>query len=73
MESCGLSKAKYVEFITDYQKEKLADIDGSQNVKYNIDAEGIKISELLYDSNNYFYFEGMKMVTPQCADRKSVV
>lgn len=67
MESCGLSKAKYVEFITDYQKEEVGDICGSQNVKYNIDACGMKLPELLYDSKNYFYFEGMKMVTPQCA------
>lgn len=63
----GFQKAKCVEFITDYQKEKLADIGGSQNIKYSTDTEDIRLSELLYDPNNYFYFEGMKMVTPQCA------
>lgn len=66
IEVCGLRKAKFLDGITDYPSNSLVEADININMKHSAQAYGMTLSELLYDAKNFFYFEEMKFMTPQC-------
>jgi hypothetical protein len=68
MEICGLRQARDVDYLTDYDMEEvnlsfeLGTIDEhSSQLKYH----SISIKDMLYNPNNYFYFDGFKFLSIQ--------
>lgn len=68
MEVCGLGRALQVDGYTDYPEDVLNETENRLVIKSctEIESGGLEVSELLYDPKNYFYHEGMKVMTPQC-------
>lgn len=64
LEVCGLREAADVDFLTDYESEIIS-LEGIDNHASQLKFYDISIKDLLYDPHNYFYFEGMKFVTPK--------
>lgn len=65
LEVCGLRQAADLDFLTDYvfREEKL--IEGVDDHRSQLPYYGITLPDMLYNPENYFYFEGMKFITPQ--------
>ena len=68
MEVCGLGRASQVDVYTDYPEKMLKETGKRLGITYRTETgtDGVEISELLYEPKNYFYYEGMKVVAPQC-------
>ncbi|MCM1103023.1 MAG: hypothetical protein NC409_02860 [Clostridium sp.] len=65
LEVCGLRQAGDLDFLTDYATEvenKIEDVDDHRS---QMPYHKITLPDMLYDPKNYFYFEGMKFLTPQ--------
>lgn len=65
LEVCGLRRAADVDFLTDYIFEEESQIEGVDNHIDQLPYYNITLADMLYDPRNYFYFEGMKFITPQ--------
>lgn len=66
MEVCGLKKTQAVECMTDYSCNDLTETGIGMEMKHSAEEYGLTLSELLYDADHYFYFEGMKLAAPKC-------
>lgn len=65
LEVCGLRVAADLDFLTDYVLEEETMIDGVDNHCSQLPYYGVSLADMLYNPENYFYFEGMKFITPQ--------
>ena len=65
LEVCGLRQAADLDFLTDYVFEEEGQIEGVDNHRNQLSYYEIALSDMLYNPENYFYFEGMKFITPQ--------
>lgn len=68
-ELCGWQKANHYEILTDYKEDDLSGLEKLIGIDYEPQKYGCEITELLYDSQNYFFFEEMKFVTIQLVHR----
>lgn len=62
LEVCGLREAADLDFLTDYVWETCGQIDGVDNHRDQLTYYSIGLPDILYNPENYFYFEGMKFV-----------
>lgn len=65
LEVCGLRQAADLDYLTDYIFETNGEIEGVDNHASQLPYYNISLQEMLYNPENYFYFEGMKFITPQ--------
>lgn len=65
LEVCGLRQVPAVGFLTDYVLKEDFWIDNADSYKSRLPYYPITLSDMLYDPGNYFYFEGMKFLTPR--------
>lgn len=65
LEVCGLRQAADLDFLTDYIFEVENQLDGVDDHRSQLPYYGISLPDMLYNPDNYFYFEGMKFITPQ--------
>ncbi len=65
LEVCGLRQAADLDFLTDYVFEEKSQIEGVDDHKSQLPYYTVTLAQMLYDPANYFYFEGMKFITPQ--------
>ncbi len=72
MEVCGLRAARDVDYLTDYRKDEAREKEKSNNIINLEDVDNhesqlpyykVGITELLYNPENYFFFNGMKFVS----------
>lgn len=65
LEVCGLRQAADVDYLTDYIFDIDGEIEGVDNHAGQLQYYTISLPDMLYNPENYFYFEGMKFITPQ--------
>lgn len=65
LEVCGLRQAEDLDFLTDYAFEEESRIMGADDHRSRLPYYHIALPDMLYNPENYFYFEGMKFITPQ--------
>lgn len=65
LEVCGLRPARDLDFLTDYAVEVESRIEGGDDHRSQLPYYRIALPDILYDPESYFYFEGMKFITPQ--------
>lgn len=65
LEVCGLRSARDLDFLTDYAVEVGSWIEGVDDHRSQLKYYPIALTDMLYNPENYFYFEGMKFITPK--------
>ena len=65
LEAYGLRQAADLDFLTDYVFEEENQIEEADNHRSQLPYHNVSLLEMLYDPENYFYFEGMKFLAPQ--------
>lgn len=65
LEVCGLRQARDLDFLTDYAVEVESRIEGVDDHRSQLPYYNIALPDMLYNPENYFYFEGMKFITPK--------
>lgn len=68
MEVCGLRQAKDVDFLTDYEIGESKILLNSENLDEHssqLRYHSISVKDMLYNPQNYFYYDGMKFLTIQ--------
>lgn len=65
VEVCGLRQATDLNYLTDYVFEEEGKSNRIDNRRTHLPYYNIALTDMLYNPDNYFYFEGMKFVTPQ--------
>lgn len=65
LEVCGLRQAADLDFLTDYVFEEKSQIEGVDDHRSQLPYYSIALPDMLYNPENYFYFEGVKFITPQ--------
>jgi len=63
MEAYGIRQAKDIDYITDYRNGEERFINVGDNHKEYVKYYQTSLVELLYDENNYFWFQGVKFIT----------
>lgn len=62
LEVCGLREAADLDFLTDYEFEVDGQTEGIDNHLSQLAYYSIELSDMLYNPENYFYFEGIKFI-----------
>ncbi|MGN1165312.1 MAG: DUF1919 domain-containing protein [Lachnospiraceae bacterium] len=67
LEVCGIQPISELKFWTDYNFEVEYQIAGVSNAFDGLQYSDNSLKDLLYNPSHYFYFNGMKFVTPKIA------
>lgn len=72
LEVCGLRQAADLDFLSDYALETKGQIEGVDNHLSQLPYYNISLKDMLYNPENYFYFEGMKFISiPRLIEMKN--
>ncbi len=65
LEVCGLRQAADLDYLTDYIFKNEEEIEDMDNHLSQLPYYTIPIQDMIYNPENYFYFESMKFIIPQ--------
>lgn len=73
LEICGLREAADIDYLTDYMQKNIFEFDGIDDHESQLKYWPISVKEMLYNPENYFFYEGMKFISPQrLVDMKTI-